>query len=339
MAFVKTADGTLVVHDQDLILGNDRFLRTDDGSAPMNINGAPAGTPEVVWNGTGGGDAGGDWTASGSGSETAGAMRAGTNGWDTGVRGNGDDTLFTTSPAFDIQASYDSLSFWMNPQLKEGNTSLRLRLREAGGAKGNVVIVDDYVTDFDIGVWQKVTIPIADFGLAASQLIDEVRVLYQAQGPKNQHYFFDDIELNPAGAGGGPYTFELVAPDANTRFHVSMLVLMVSGPSAGWNSTTFANISALTNGLLLRQRRISDGATLWSINSKDNTDLFGRYHPQDDITFSDGSLLVGFMIKPGVASVVVTDDEVLEVVVRDDLSSLTSARAFAHYGVEDVTPA
>lgn len=338
MPFLKTADGSLIVHEQDLTLGNDRFLRTDDGSAPMNINGASAGTPLVVWNGTGGGDAGGDWAASGDGSETAGAMRTGTNGWDTGVRSNNDFTSFTTT-AFDIQASYDSLSFWMNPQLKEANTSLRIRLHEAGGAKGVVAIVDNYVSNFDIGVWQKVTIPIADFGLAPAQLIDEVRVQYQAQGPKTQHYFFDDIELNPTGAGGGPYTFLFAAPDANTRYHISMLVFMVSGASAGWNATSFANISALDNGVLLRQRRISTGETIWSINSKDNTDLFGRFHPQDDITFSDGNLLVGFMIKPGLASVVVTDDDVLEFLVRDNLSALTSARAFAHYGVEDVTPA
>lgn len=338
MGFVKTADGSLIVHEQDLTLGNDRFLRTDDGSALMNINGAAAGTPLVVWNGTGGGDTGGDWTSGGDGSETAGSMRTGTNGWDTGVRGNGDFSSFSTT-AFDIQASYDSISFWMNPQIKEANTSLRLRWFNGGTNVGTLVIVDNYVSNFDIGIWQKVTIPIADFALPASQNVDELRFQFQANGPKTQQYYFDDIELNPTGAGGGPYTFLFAAPDANTRYHISMLVFMVSGASAGWNATSFANISALDNGVLLRQRRISTGETIWSINSKDNTDLFGRFHPQDDITFSDGNLLVGFMIKPGLASVVVTDDDVLEFLVRDNLSALTSARAFAHYGVEDVTPA
>ena len=79
----------------------------------------------------------------------------------------------------------------------------------------------------------------------------------------------------------------------------------------------------------MRQRRISDGEILWKFNSKDNVDLFGRYHPQDDIEFADGNLLVGFMVKPGKASVVVTDDVVLELVVRDDLSALANARGFA----------
>lgn len=338
MAFNKTPGGDLIVRDSNLILGNDRFLRSDDGSAPMNINGAPAGASVVVWNGTGAGDVGGDWTASGDGSETAGAMRTGTNGWDSGVRGNGDASIFFTDAAFDIQTSYDSVSFWLNPQAKESNTSLRLRWYHSGGTEGTIVIVDNYVSNFDIGVWQKVTIPIADFGLPAGQLVDELRFQYQANGPKTQRYYFDDVELNPSGAGGGPYIFQFAAPDTTARYHVSMLVFMISGTASGWNANSFANIAALTNGVLLRQRKISTGETLWSINSKDNTDLFGRFHPQDDITFADGTLLVGFMVKPGKASVVVTDDDVLEFVVRDDLSGLASGRAFAHYGIEDIAP-
>jgi len=112
--------------------------------------------------------------------------------------------------------------------------------------------------------------------------------------------------------------------------------LLLSGPSSGWSSDTFANTTALVNGLLLRHRRISTAEVLWAINSKDNTDLFGRFHPQDDITFADNELLIGFMIKPGTASVVITNDDVLEFVVRDNLSGISEARAFVHYGVEVV---
>jgi len=304
----------------------------------MNINGAPAGTPLIVWNGTGAGDTGGDWTRGGTAGQTesAAAMHSGTNGLDTGERSNGETTTFSTT-AFDIQASYESLSFWMNPQRKDSGTTLRLRFYHEGGTEGTIVIVDNYVTNFDIGVWQKVTIPLADFALPPSQLVDQLQIQYYGlPASKKQHYFFDDIGLNPAGAGGGPYTFEVAAPDANTRYHMSMLVLLLSGPVTGWSSDTFANVAALTNGLLLRHRRLSTSEVLWAINSKDNTDLFGRFHPQDDITFADNELLLGFMIKPGSASVVITDDDVLEFVVRDNLSGISEARAFVHYGVEVV---
>jgi hypothetical protein len=329
----RDPQGNAYVAIKELILGNERFLRTDDGSAVMNVNGAPAGSSVVLWNGTGAGDSGGDWTASGDGSETAGAMRTGTNGWDTGVRGNGEASVFSTT-AFDIQASHDSISFWVNTQAKDSNTTLRLRWYHSGATEGTVVIVDNYTSHFDIGVWQLITIPLADFGLPASQLVDELRVQFQANGPKTQRYFLDDIELNPTGAGGGPYTFRLIAPDASTRYHVSMLVLMVSGASSGWNSGSFGNIPALANGVLLRQRTLSTGDTQWSLNSKDNVDLFGRFHPQDDIEFADGNLLVGFMVKPGKASIIVTNDNALEFVIRDDLSGIDNMRAFAHFGTE-----
>jgi hypothetical protein len=70
------------------------------------------------------------------------------------------------------------------------------------------------------------------------------------------------------------------------------------------------------------------------LNSKDNVDLFGRFHPQDDIEFSNGELLIGLMLKPSMASIAITADDVVEWVVRDDLSTLTSLRAYVHYGVE-----
>jgi hypothetical protein len=330
MGYNKDASGNQFFALKELVLGNTRFLRTDDGSAIMNINGLPAGTPLIVWNGDGA-----YWTASGDGSSTTEAAHTGSYGWDTGVRSNGDATLFSTSD-FDIQASYDSISFWMNPQRKDVNTTLRLRWYHDGGTEGTIVIVDNYVTNFDIDVWQKVTIPLADFALPPGQLVDQLQFQYQSLGPKYEHFFLDDIELNPAGAGGGPFVFQVAAP-ANTLYHLSMLVLVMSAPGTGWNPNTFGNQTALENGLLLRQRRLSTAETLWSFNVNDNTDLFGRYHPQDDITFSDGTLLIGFMVKPSKASVIVSSDDVLEFVVRDNLSGLSSARAFAHYGVEAIS--
>ena len=73
---------------------------------------------------------------------------------------------------------------------------------------------------------------------------------------------------------------------------------------------------------------------LWKFICKNNAQLFGQFHPQDDVNFADGTLLMGFMVKPGKASVRITDDDVLEFVVRDDLSSISEMRAYCHFGVE-----
>jgi len=339
MGFPKSAGGIPLSAPPGWTLGQSRFLRTDDGTALMNINGLPGGTPLIVWNGTGAGDTGGDWTLGGDNDgESTDAAHSGTNGLDTGERTNGDATTFVTGTAFDIQAAYDSISLWINPQRKDSGTTVRLRWFNGGTNVGTLVILDNYVPNWDLDVWQKITVPLSDFALPGSQLVDQLQIQYQSNGPKYERFYVDDIEINPAGAGGGPYIFQVDAP-ANTKQHVSMIVLLLSGASGGWTSTSFANVSALVNGLTLRHRRLSTSEVLWAITSKDNTDLFGRFHPQDDVTFNDSTLLIGFMIKPGLASVVITDDDVLEIVVQDDLSGLASARAFVHYGVEEVESA
>lgn len=330
----RSADGTPQTAGQNLTLGQLAFTRVGDGTEPMNVNGAALGTPVNLWNGTGGGDTGADWTAAGTGSEQAAAdAGSGTNGWDTGVTAQNNLTTFDNGSAIDVDALYSDLQFQINPQAWPAGSRLRVGfLDAANNLVGNWRRVENYTTNMDLGVWQQVAIPIADFALSGQ--VQKLRFQYRITD--GQHHYFDDIQLVPPG-GGGPYRFRVEAPDALTTYHVSMIVFIVSGPTAGWTSSTFANIAALDKGLILRQRRISDGEVLWTFNSKDNVELFGRYHPQDDIEFADGTLLVGFMVKPGKASIAITDDDVLEFVVRDDLSALSAARAFAHFGTEVVT--
>ena len=333
MPWNKTVAGDLSVAERILTLGQARFVRVDNGSAPMNIDGTPAGAVDVLWNGTGAGDTGGDWTPSGEGSETAGSMHSGTNGWDSGVAAKDGSTIFDNGSMIDVAGTHQTLEFWLNTQAFPVGSFLSLQwLNDLGGSVGARLDVNDYVTNFDAGVWQKVSIPITDFGLTGN--VQKFAVIYRKTA--GQHFHLDDIELLQSSGGGGPFVFEVAAPDANTRYHISMLVLLISGAASGWNAGNFANIAALTNGLLVRQRNKTSGFVSWSLNSKDNTDLFGRFHPQDDITFADGTLLVGFMVKPGKASVIVTNEEVLEVVVGDDLSGLVEARGFAHFGIEVV---
>lgn len=331
----RAVDGTPYSAARNLVLGQKTMLRVDDGSAAMHINGLAAGSAVVIWNGGGAGDTGADWTPSAQGSETAESMHSGTNGWDTGVTAAGNFTKFDGGDNQTIAGVYDELSFWMQPKAYPPGSNLQIRWKTSGGgnAGGAELNVADYVVNFDLDVWQKVTIPIADFGLTAD--VDKIQFQFASQG--GQQFWFDDIELNTS-AGGGPFTFRLAAPDALARYHVSMIVVVLAAPDIGWDTSAFADIAGgIANGLLLRHRRISTGSTIWSINSKDNVDLFGRFHPQESVTFADGTLQCGFMIKPGLASVVITDDDVLEFIVRDDLSTLTGARAFVHYGVEDVS--
>lgn len=325
MGYQVDASGNQIIASPQWVLGQSAFLRTDNGTAVMNVNGTAAGTPEVVWNGEGT-----YWTPGGQGSAETYAAHDGTYGWDSSPTSLGQVSEFDYGSNRDITL-FDTFSFWMQPKAYPGGSDLQVLWKTAAGTtKGNVLSVANYVTNMDLDVWQRVEIPIEDFALPDD--VAKVHFKYALKG--GQQFWFDTIELN-TGGGGGPFTFRAAAPDAQTHYHVSMMVLIVAAPAAGWDSNAFADIAGgLANGLLLRHRRISDGTVLWSLNSKDNADLFGRFHPQDDITFSGGDLLVGFMVKPGLASVTITDDDVLEWVVRDNLSTLSSMRAYVHYGVE-----
>jgi hypothetical protein len=324
MGYQVDASGNQILASPQWVLGQSAFLRTDNGTAVMNVNGTAAGTPEVVWNGDGT-----YWTGGDQGSAETYAAHSGTYGWDSSPTLQGQDSEFDYGSNRDITA-FDTLAFWMQPKAFPVGSDLQVLWKTAAGTtKGNVLSVADYVTNMDLNVWQRVEIPIADFGLPED--VAKVHFKYALKG--GQQFWFDDIELN-TGGGGGPFTFQVAAP-ANTLYHVSMAVLIIAAPGAGWDANSFADISGgIANGLLFRHRRLSDSSVLWSLNSKDNMDLFGRYHPQDDITFSGGDLLVGFMVKPGLASITITDDEALEWVVRDNLSTLSSMRAFVHYGKE-----
>lgn len=315
------------------ILGQDAFKRIDNGTEQMNIDGRPSGTTTVVWNGTGGSDTGGDWSTSGEGSEQAAAdAGSGTNGWDSGTVGANTETVFDSGSLIDVGGIYSSLRFMLQPKAYPKNANLQLQWKNnVGTVIGNTLNVEDYVVNMDLDVWQQVEVPIADFSFTGS--VQRLVVVYKVG---TQRHYLDDIELQASG-GAGPYYFEVAPGSADVEYKLSMLVLMISETEIGWDHDTFANIAALTNGLLLRQRRKSTGEVLWKFNSKDNVDLFGRYHPQESFTFSNGRLLLGFMVKPGSASVTITNDDVLEYIVRDDLSSIDSIRAFAHYGVKEVS--
>ena len=332
MAVLRNPDNSQVVSQRNLTLGQAKFLRTDDGTALLNINGLAAGSPTVLWNGTGALDTGGDWTQGNQGTESAAAMHSGTNGLDSGSTSQGNNTQFDNGVDLDVAGTYDTLEFWMQPKAYPAGSELQLLWKTSGGTtKGNVLNVSDYVTNFDLDVWQKVTVPISDFALPQ----DVARLQFKYANKSGQQFYLDDIQFNNSG-GGGPFVFQVVAPDTTKQYHLSMLVILLSGAASGWNSTTFANVAALENGLLLRQRKISTGEVLWSLNSKDNLDLFGRFYPQDEVNFADGTLLVGFMVKPGNGSVIITNDTALEIVVRDDLSGIAAGRAFAHFGIESL---
>jgi hypothetical protein len=335
MGYKTAVDGTRVFATRILRLGQDKFLHYIDGYEEMAVNAAPSGSLSVAWNGNGPADPGGDWDATGKGSQTTAAAHSGNYGWDTGIANKNHTTVLTAPEDLDIDDAYGTMSFWMQPKLYPIGAVLRVWWEdEDGNQVGTRRKISDYVSDFDINIWQKVSIPIEDFSVNNAI----VRKLVFAYTEKNgQHFYFDDISL--VHEGGGLFKFTVSAA-ANEAWHVHSINLVLSAGTSGWSSDAFATISdGLTDGVLIRQID-NDGyesPILWSINLKTNVDLFGRLELLNDIDFFDGEHLVTMALKPTPASVVLSGNNVINILLRDNLSSLNKFRAFIHYGVEDIT--
>lgn len=321
-----SADGTPVFSKHQITLGRSAFKRIDNGTELMNVDGRASGSSSIIWDG----DASA-WTASGSGSSTTEAAHAGSYGWDSGTVGANSNTDFNNGSEIDVAGTYDQLSFWIQPKAYPGNAVLQVQWRNGSGTViGSTLNVENYVTNMDLDAWQKVTIPIADFNLDAN--VQVFRVTYKVG---TQRHWFDEFNIQASG-GTGPYEFRVSSPTGYV-YHVERVIIVVSASDIGWTSTSFANISGgLENGLLMKYHKIgASPETYWSFNNRNNAEMFGQFKAFNDVNFDDSEQLVAFALHPELSSVIlIDDDEVLDLVVRDDLSSLTSLRAFLHYGVE-----
>ena len=314
-----------------------KFEHETSGSPVMEVNGKPGGTEYIIWNGTGAGDTGGDWTQGGtrdSAVETTEADRGfGTNGLDVQTAKNKYQNFVNGSTI--TPESYVTLVIWLNTQTYPTGGDIVANWRLAGDQKGSWCYLDNYIDEFTPGVWKKVEIPITDFGLDPGQTVDELRLNFLTKSGFDM--WFDDIHLDEAG-GSGPQTFQ-VGPEAvegepDEAWHVDKLTILCVSGDTGWNASTLFNLSsAPESGLLLRLVDDVDGV-LWTLNFLDNTDLWGHFMGQEPIDYADATRQVVWDMITRLGRIDLSNTRRLELVVRDDLSPLTKLRAFCDYGRE-----
>lgn len=328
-----TADGTLQTSKQQLELGRAPFRREDNQSQRLNINGTSTGTPTNIFDGTSPSDPLTDWDVSGIGSVKAIAGRGTGNGYDSELTASlGQRITFDSGLMQNIRLNFKTLEFYIQFKNLVSGGIIRIGWQDENDQNvGTFVSIANYVSDLDLDEWKKVTIPISDFGLQNNEV---QKLVFRFLG-LGLRVWLDDISLI-SREDGGPYIFRISAPTGEI-FNVERLILTMSAPDTGWASTSFGNIAdGLENGLLFRYRFL-DGYTMWSFNCRNNSELFGQLSVLNSINFNDSELTIVFALEPELSSVVlVDDDEVLEIIVRDNLSSLTNMRAFLHYGVEKI---
>ena len=326
---VQTADGSPIFARPQWRFRQKPLLRTDDGSEIMNIDGGPSGTALIIWNGTGPGDTGGDWTHTGVGAENVAAKYSGTKGLNTQLTTAGDVSRFDNGSMINIKDNYQSLAFWMRPKAVPEGSEVRVLWRDSSNDQiGDFVKMSNYVDNFDIDVWQRVVIPINDFNLTGNVQ----KLTFRYMQVDNQRWNFDDIELYPSG---GPYRFR-VSGTANTTCHLRRLILSFAEDTSSWTKDYFLSISGgLTSGFILRYRDLDAKDVLWRMNIRDNFTLFSKLELLHRVAYSSSVEQYTMILEPHPAAVPLTDNLVVEAVVQDNLSSLNSLRAFAQCGAEE----
>jgi hypothetical protein len=297
------------------------FANPTTGAESMKVDGSAGSLDENVWNGEGS-----YWADPSVGSKTTGSKRTGTYGWDSGVTSQGDKVKFTRSSSF--QPSSDSIEGWINLQALPATVVIQARWELSNSGKGNGVDLMDYLPSQDIGVWQHFSIPIADFNLSTEN-VDEFR--FRTLNDDGADYWLDDIKLV---SGSGGKVFRMAAVGIG-QWVVESVTLVLVAPDTGWDSNAFCDITGgLANGLQLRHRDLAAGENFWKFICTNNIELFGQFDPVVDTAYNDNTRQISFVLKPGSSTIKVTSNDVLEFLVKDDLTSLVNARAFAHVGVE-----
>jgi hypothetical protein len=308
------------VHQAQFNMRKRVFANPTTGAESMKVDGSAGTLDENVWDGDGS-----YWADPTIGSKTTGSKRTGTYGWDTGVTAQNNEVKFTRGTPY--QPSSDSIEGWINLRALPATVILQGRWELDNSAKGNGIDLMDYLPSQDLDVWQHWSIPIADFNLPAEN-VDEFR--FRTLNAGGAHYWLDDIKLV---SGSGGKTFRMAAVGIGQWVLESVTLVLVAADT-GWDSNAFCDIAGgLANGLQLRHRDLTAGSNFWKLICTKNIELFGQFDPVVDTTYDDGTRQISFVLKPGKATVKVTANDVLEFLVKDDLTSLVNARAFAHVGI------
>ena len=153
---------------------------------PATVSGAV----DVIWNGTGTLDTGGDWIHSGYGTETSASKHSGTNGLDMTGMSKKDITYFTALSNLNV-SEYDMLTFWINIKDIQSNKNIQISLYEAGGTWHSLYL-GNYINLYDNHeTWRKAYIPLSDFGISSS-VINNLRFLPTG----NIDIWLDDIKVS-----------------------------------------------------------------------------------------------------------------------------------------------
>lgn len=220
--------------------------------ADMNQDVAFSGTPENVHNGI-------DntyWTASAlSGTWTFNSTAqafAGTRSIDATATTANDEAQFEDGTSTDLSGFTAFSGAIYIARWDNTGKNVELEVRNAGVLVGNSVSLSNYIDTGVLNSWQTFTIPVADFGTAATINQMVVRTIDTGGGPPPD-YYLDALAFQETGSA--TYT---IVPDNSSLFEVTALRFtfvdaydnrLADSPTPRLAYNQFLALSQLTNGI------------------------------------------------------------------------------------------
>jgi hypothetical protein len=303
------------------------------------VNAAFSGTPDCIHDGT---DAV-CWTASAVAGTWDFASTTQANSGTKSVEGinttNNDEALFTRASAI-ATSGYTAvtmavyLTSWVADK-----SELTIQFQLAGVNVGDALPISAYVVVANLGTWQSVVIPIADFNFGGSDTVDELSILVTGTGANAPDFYLDDMQFEEAG-GGLVYAFPPIPRGSVFKFRELALsfagphqtyITATSHPNIPYN--TFLNVASLTNGILLRKNG-TKGAQVSGL-FQNHFDIAGN--PMMRVEFGGDGTDSWIIYTTDFREPAILDsqfNERAEIVISDDLSALHSFRIVARGTLE-----
>jgi len=314
---------------------NNNIIASNDSYGPdLNQNISAGGTPLLIHNG---GDSAG-WSASTiSGTwdfVSTDQANSGAQSIDASGTVGGAEALFNRDSGAITFGNYESLSgsIYLSSWSLQGDKDVSLRFRLAGTNVSNELNLSEYISTITLNAWQNFSIGLSDFaivGTTLDQLVVKTIDIGAGQAP---NYYLDDIQFEETGA---PAIFKM-APNSGQRVAARGLELILvdalnptatDGASYGYSYNKILNVNELQNGIIFRWYR--KNKLRFSGNVKNLFDFLNLPGSRIVTSVSDSTntmLKIRFDFTTEI-ELLGSENDRIEIVIRDDLSGLLKFRA------------
>jgi hypothetical protein len=197
---------------------------------------------------------------------------------------------------------------------------------------GNAITLETYFNETTFDVWQKVTIPLEDMLLETSS-IDAFRIEQIAKSGKAPLYYIDDFQIEETGQS---YAF-IIEPDPEEILYVSTLrftfedalnTTLASNSMPNLSLNKLLNVSSLDNGINIQRRK--DGVIQFSASFSDLSDFLSSGFDIAGLACDGTNTIMALEVNfKAPAKLDSRDKDNITITISDDLSGLTSLKAFS----------